>query len=160
MNRVDNTKAWGWTAEWSTWGIRRSSRKTGDSSKNVTVNWGQSLGCLVVSLTLADSYYLLLCAQLQLTFFDSRQAPLSMEFSRQQYWSGLPFPTPGTLPDLVIKSMSPALQADSLPLTSSGKPISYTDQCSFSPTLLMSLCLSLYFFWILFFGHAAWHIGS
>ena len=35
-----------------------------------------------------------------------RQAPLSMEFSRQEYWSGLPFPYPGYLPDPEIKSMS------------------------------------------------------
>ena len=40
------------------------------------------------------------------------QAPLSMEFSRQEYWSGLPFPSPGDLPDLGIEPMSPALQAD------------------------------------------------
>ena len=38
-----------------------------------------------------------------------------MEFSRQEYWSGLPFPSPGDLPDLGIKPRSPALQADSLP---------------------------------------------
>ena len=74
------------------------------------------------------------------------QVSLSMEFSRQKYWSGLPFPTPGNLPDPVIKSMFPALQADSLPLTPSGRPISYTDQCSFSSILLTSLSLSLYFF--------------
>ena len=37
-----------------------------------------------------------------------------MEFSRQQYWSGLLFPAPGDLPDPVIKPRSPALQADSL----------------------------------------------
>ena len=37
-----------------------------------------------------------------------------MEFSRQEYWSGLPFPTPGDLPNLVIEPRSPALQADSL----------------------------------------------
>ena len=43
------------------------------------------------------------------------QAPLSTEFSRQEYWSGLPFPSPGDLPDPGIKSRSPALQADSLP---------------------------------------------
>ena len=43
------------------------------------------------------------------------QAPLSMEFSRQEYWSGLPFPTPGDLPDPGIELESPALQADSLP---------------------------------------------
>ena len=43
------------------------------------------------------------------------QAPLSMEFSRQEYWSGLPFPTPGDLPDPGIEPGSPTLQADSLP---------------------------------------------
>ena len=37
------------------------------------------------------------------------------EFSRQEYWSGLPFPSPGNLPDPVIESRSPALQADALP---------------------------------------------
>ena len=43
------------------------------------------------------------------------QAPLSMGFSRQEYWSGLPFPSPGDLPDPGIKPRSPALQADDLP---------------------------------------------
>ena len=43
------------------------------------------------------------------------QAPLSMGFSRQEYWSGLPFPSPEDLPDPGIKLASPALQADSLP---------------------------------------------
>ena len=42
--------------------------------------------------------------------------PLSMGFPRQEYWSGLPFPSPGDLPDPGIKPMSPALQVDSLPL--------------------------------------------
>ena len=41
-----------------------------------------------------------------------RQALLSMGFSRQEYWSGLPFPSPGDLPDPGIKPGSPALQAD------------------------------------------------
>ena len=44
------------------------------------------------------------------------QAPLSMEFSRQAYWSGLTFPSPGDLSNPGIKLESPALQADSLPL--------------------------------------------
>ena len=39
----------------------------------------------------------------------AHQAPLSMGFSRQEYWSGLPFPTPGDLPDPGIKPMFPAL---------------------------------------------------
>ena len=43
------------------------------------------------------------------------EAPLSMGFSRQEYWSGLPFPSPGDLPDPGIKPGSPALQADTLP---------------------------------------------
>ena len=44
----------------------------------------------------------------------ARQAPLSMGFSRQGYWSGLPFPYPGDLPYPGIKPRSPALQADAL----------------------------------------------
>ena len=50
------------------------------------------------------------------------QAPLSMEFSRQEYWSGLPFPSPGDLHDSGIEPGSPALQADSLPSETAGKP--------------------------------------
>ena len=43
------------------------------------------------------------------------QSPQSMEFSRQEYWSGLPFPSPGDLPDPRIEPGSTALQADALP---------------------------------------------
>ena len=43
------------------------------------------------------------------------QAPLDIEFFRQEYWSGLPFPSPEDHPDLGIEPRSPALQADSLP---------------------------------------------
>ena len=55
----------------------------------------------------------------------AHQAPVSMGFSRQKYWSGLPFPPPEDLPDPGIKPMSPvfpALQADSLPPEPPGKP--------------------------------------
>ena len=45
-----------------------------------------------------------------------------MEFSRQEYWSGLPFPSLGDLPDPEIEFGSPALQADSLPSEPLGKP--------------------------------------
>ena len=44
----------------------------------------------------------------------AHQAPLCMKFSRQGYWSGLPFPSPGDIPNPGIESRSPALQADSL----------------------------------------------
>ena len=51
------------------------------------------------------------------------QAAMSMGFSRQEYWSGLPFPSPGDLPDPGIGWNSPALQADSLPSELQGKPM-------------------------------------
>ena len=53
------------------------------------------------------------------------QAPLSMEFSRQAHWSGLPFPTPGDLPKLRMELMSLVSlhwQGDSLPLLHLGSP--------------------------------------
>ena len=50
------------------------------------------------------------------------QAPPSMGFSRQEYQNGLPFPSPGDLPDPGIESRSPALQADALPSEPPGKP--------------------------------------
>ena len=52
----------------------------------------------------------------------ARQAPPSMEFSRQEYWSGLPFSSPGDIPDPGIKPGSPAFQADYLPSEPAGKP--------------------------------------
>ena len=55
------------------------------------------------------------------------QAPLSMGFPRQEYWSGLPFPPTGNLPDPGIKptsAASPTLQADSLPLSHRRSPLS------------------------------------
>ena len=50
------------------------------------------------------------------------QAPLCMGFCRKEYWSGLPFPSPGDLPNPGIKPGSPALPADSLPSGLPGKP--------------------------------------
>ena len=50
------------------------------------------------------------------------QASLSMGFSRQERWSGLPFPSPGDLPDPGIEPRSPALQADALPSEPPGNP--------------------------------------
>ena len=56
----------------------------------------------------------------------AQQAPLSMEFSRQEYWSGLPFPTPVDLPDPGIEPGSPSLQADSLPSSHQESPSTLT----------------------------------
>ena len=53
----------------------------------------------------------------------ARQAPLSMGFPRQEYWSGLLFPSLGDLPDPGIKPKSPALQMNSLPLSQLGSHV-------------------------------------
>ena len=77
-----------------------------------------TLACLSAS----DVIYALICAhvcvlshvRLFVTPWSvAQQAPLSMEFSRQEYRSGLPFPSPGDLPNPGIESRSPTLQADS-----------------------------------------------
>ena len=53
----------------------------------------------------------------------AHQAPPSMGFSRQEYWSGLPFPSPGDLLDPGIEPRSPTLQADALTSAPPGKPL-------------------------------------
>ena len=57
----------------------------------------------------------------------THQAPLSMGFSRQEYWSDLPFPSPGDLPNPGIEPRSPALQADALTSEPPGKTISKSE---------------------------------
>ena len=64
------------------------------------------------------------------------QVPPSMGFSRQEYWSGLPFPSPGDLPNPGIKPRSPALQTDALPSEPSGK-------LNYRPPLCVYLTLEL-----------------
>ena len=54
----------------------------------------------------------------------AHKLPLFIGFSKQEYWSGLPFPSPGDLPDPGIEPRSSALQADSLPSEPPGKPFS------------------------------------
>ena len=62
------------------------------------------------------------CLTLNTPWIVACQAPLSMGFSRQEYWSGLPFPSPRDLPDPGIEPRSPALEVDSLPSEPPGKP--------------------------------------
>ena len=76
----------------------------------LSINESESVGRSVVS----DA--------LQTPWTVTCQASLSMEFSRQEYRSGLPFPSPGDLLDPGIKPGSPALQEDSLPSEPPGKP--------------------------------------
>ena len=78
------------------------------------------------------------------------QAPLSMGFSRQEYWSGLPFPSPGDLPDPRIElasPVSPVLQINFLLLSHQGSPGMSGDSCLFSADFLKKttshICLTL-----------------
>ena len=70
------------------------------------------------------------------------QAPLPMEFSRQEYWSGLPYPSPGDLPNPRIEPRCPALQVDSLQSEPPGKHESEVTQSC--PTLCDSMDSSLH----------------
>ena len=57
----------------------------------------------------------------------THQAPPSMKFSRWEYWSGLPFPYPGDVPNPVIEHRSPSVHVDSLPSEQPAKPIKSPD---------------------------------
>ena len=63
------------------------------------------------------------CPSLEIPWTVAHQAPLSMGFSRREYWSDLPFPSPGDLPDPGIKPRSPALHADYLLIELPEKPL-------------------------------------
>ena len=60
----------------------------------------------------------------------ARQALLSTEFSRQEYWSGLPFPTPGYLPNKGIEPVSPALVGGFFAIEQPGKPLRNVHHCA------------------------------
>ena len=71
----------------------------------------------------------------------AHQAPLSMGFSRQEYWSGLPFPTPGDLSDPGIKSASPALAAEFFTTEPPGKSAYSVSGSYFLGETCTSLCV-------------------
>ena len=62
------------------------------------------------------------CVTLATLWAEAHQAPLSMGFPRQEYQNGLPFPSPGDLPNPRTELGFPALQADSLPVSHQGSP--------------------------------------
>ena len=105
---------------------------THDSSVNTITLWGRiyqhSFSDAIVSLLsrissiCVHTQSLQSCLTLVTPWTVALQAPLSVGFSRQEHWSGLPFASPGYLPDPGIEPASPALQADSLPLSHQGSP--------------------------------------
>ena len=80
--------------------------------------------CLNCFVILLNDYLQLFIVRI-INWTVARQTPLSMEFSRQEYWSRLPFPSSGGLPDPLIEPRSPTLQADSWPSEPPGKPTMY-----------------------------------
>ena len=80
------------------------------------------------------------CSSLVIPQTVAHQAPLSMGFSRQKYWNGLPFLSPGDLVDPGIEPGSPALQADSLPTELPGKPVLFFFGAAYS---LSNKCLMI-----------------
>ena len=77
----------------------------------------------------------------QIPWAVTHQAPLSMGFSRKEYWSGLPFPSSGNLPDPGIQRGSPVLQADSLLSEPPGKTLSVLEELFL---YLVLDCMSVY----------------
>ena len=80
------------------------------SSDDIHVSWGPCVVCLAVVYSLSCVF--------ATPWTAAHQAPLSMGFSRQEYWRGWPFPSPGNLAQPGTERGSPILQADSLPTIS------------------------------------------
>ena len=81
---------------------------------HMNTQWNSKLGLMTYIYSGGGGLVTKSCPTLATPWTEARQTPLSMGFSRQEYWSGLPFPSSGDLPDPGIEPQCPALQADSL----------------------------------------------
>ena len=102
--------------------IREGKGREGQPRNN-SATLGQDPGSTPDTHSVGGGLVVKLCPTLETPWAGAHQAPLSMGFSRQKYWSGLPFPSPGILPYPKIEPWSPALPADSVPSEPLGKPI-------------------------------------
>ena len=97
-----------------------------DFSRNKTPDWWER--CCFSPWDMVISFFTVLCSSAQscrlfvTPWTVAHQAPLSVGFSRQECWSGLPCPPPGNLPNPEIEPRSPALRVDSLPSEPPGTP--------------------------------------
>ena len=103
-------KSWTWLSDWTTNIFKDNTVKVGIHMMNVT--WWIPGFSFMLKLKVAQS-----CLTL-----GTPRTIQSLEFSRQEYWSGQPFPSLGDLPNPGIEPRSPTLQADSLPAEPPGKP--------------------------------------
>ena len=91
------------------------------------------------------------------------QVSISMRFPRQEYWNGLPFLFPGDLPNPGIEPMSPAWQADSLPLSHLGSPLKVSriiQMVSFCVWLISLSIISLRFIHIVAYIRMLFHFNG
>ena len=91
-----------------------------------------------------DALVAKLCPTLVTPWVVAHQAPLSMGFSRQEYWSGLPFPSPRYLPDPGVEPRSSAWQANSLSLSHLGSLLIH---CTTREVPIITFCLVKHFGW-------------
>ena len=77
---------------------------------------------IYIHIYMCCAHYSVMSDSFVTSWIVAHQVPLSMGFSKQEYWSGLPFPFPGDLPDPGIKPRSPPSHADLLPSEPPGKP--------------------------------------
>ena len=94
--------------------LQHSLSNNGNHKNSIYLYNCTNLCCCCVSCSVVSDYETL--------WIVAHQAPLFMGFPRQEYWSGLPFPSPGDLPNPGIKPGSPVSQADSLPPEKPGRP--------------------------------------
>ena len=112
--------------DWSKWKCQDTSSFHVHELKWATYKFIELLDSLLIDWQMChnvnNSNYIVCASSMETPWTVAHQAPLSMEFSRQEYWSGQSFPFPGDLPDPGFEPRSPALQADSLPSEPPGKP--------------------------------------
>ena len=101
------------------------------------------------------------CLTLATPYTIACQAPLSMRFSRQEYWSGLSFPSPGDLPDPGIEPRSPALQANSFLIELWGKPYTLKLKITYTTTIRQDIKVILFLFVLIPWKQATfWKLAS
>ena len=123
-------------------------------------DFGSTLGKWKMYISAYESVNCSIFSDSMIPWTVAHQAPLSMEFSRQEYWNGLPFPSPRNIPDPGFKPGSLTLQEDSYPQSHQGSPL-FDFGCGPFLKFLLSLlpycfCFILWVSWL----RGRWHLSS